>query len=269
MQSAPPARVRRGLAAFAAVLVLTAITISVPAPTRAAVDTSMESKIRSWLNHDRALHGLRALRADSRLDTLSGDRAVWMASKGQLTHNGLDGSACSAMSKRAIYWYQCGEDIGWTNANWGLASAKYIYNLWRHSPTHWALMMSSRFNYVGIGVARRSDGSTYSSLVFLEGPDRTRPIAHMRTKTVSGRNIKWTWSATDTRLQTHTAGIKSYNVEVRVDNGAYVQIRTNTIKTSLSLLSRPRGHWYTVRVQAKDRRGNLSGWTHGLRAWVP
>ena len=228
----------------------------------------MESKIRSWINRDRAAHGLRALRADGRLDSLSGDRAVWMASKNLLTHNGLDGSACSAMTKRSIYWYRCGEDIGWTNATWGLASAKYIYTMWRHSPAHWALMMSSRFNYIGIGVARGSNGSTYSSLVFLEGPDRTRPIAHIRSKSVSGRTVRWTWSATDIKLQTHTAGIKSYNVQYRVGNGAYVQIRTNTTRTSLTLLHRARGHWYTVRVQAKDRRGNLSSWSHGVRAWV-
>jgi uncharacterized protein YkwD len=269
MQSAPAARVRRGFAAFAAVLVLTSLSIGLPAPARAAVDTSMESKIRSWINRDRAARGLRALRVDMRLDTLSGDRAVWMASKVSLTHNSVDGSACNAMTTRSIYWYQCGEDIGMTTASWGTASAKFIYNLWRHSPAHWALMMSSRFNYFGVGVARSSKGWTYSSIVFLEGPDKTRPIAHMRTKTVSGTNIKWTWSAVDTKLQTHTAGIKDYNVEVRTDSGAYAQIRTNTIKTSLSLLHQARGHWYTVRVQARDKRGNLSAWSSGLRAWVP
>ena len=141
MQSAPPARVPRVFAVFAAVLVLTAISVSLPAPTRAAVDSSMESSIRYWINRDRAARGLRALRLDYRLESLSGDRAVWMASKGLLTHDGLDGSACNGMTLRAIVWYRCGEDIGWTNATWGSASAKFIYNLWRHSPSHWALMM--------------------------------------------------------------------------------------------------------------------------------
>jgi uncharacterized protein YkwD len=264
-----PARVRRGLALSAAVLVLVVGSASLPAPTRAAVDTSMESSIRSWINRDRAARGLRALRVDSRLDALSGDRAAWMATAGKLTHDGLDGSACNAMTRRAIYWYRCGEDIGYTTASWGPKSAAYLYNLWRHSSSHWALMMSSKFNYFGVGVARRSNGATYAAIVFLEGPDRTRPVARMRTRAVSGTNIRFTWSATDTRLQTHTAGIKNYNVELRVDNGAYVQIRTATTKTSLSLLHRPRGHWYTVRVQARDHHGNLSAWSRGLRAWVP
>lgn len=268
MQSAP-ARIPRGLAVVAAVLLLVVSSVGFPAPASAASDTSMESSIRSWINRDRAARGLRPLRVDSRIETLSGERASWMATKGLLTHDSLDGSACDAMTMRAIYWYRCGEDIGFTTATWGAKSASFLYNLWRHSPGHWALMMSSRFNYVGVGVARRANGSTYAAIVFLEGPDRTRPIAHMRTRTRTGTNLRFTWSATDPRLQTHTAGIKNYNVELRIDNGAYVQIRTATTRTSLSLLHRPRGHWYSVRVQARDKRGNLSAWSRGLRAWVP
>jgi hypothetical protein len=129
--------------------------------------------------------------------------------------------------------------------------------------------MSSQFNYIGVGVARRSNGSTYSSIVFIEGPDRTRPIARMRTRSVSGRTVRFTWSAVDPRLQTHTAGIGSYNVALRIDNGPYVQIRTRTSRTALTLFNRARGHWYTVRIQARDRRGNLSAWSIGKRAWVP
>jgi uncharacterized protein YkwD len=268
MQSAP-ARGRRILAVVAAVLVLTSATATQPAPAKASVETSMESSLLSWMNRDRKAHGLRALRPDSRLTGLSGERASWMASRGTLTHSSVGGSACDAMTARSISWYRCGEDIGFTTATWGTASAKFLYTLWRHSAAHWALMMSTHYNYVGIGVARRSNGSTYASIVFLEGPDRTRPIAKMRTRKVSGRTISYTWSATDTRLQTHTAGIKNYNVELRVDNGPYVQIRTATTRTSLSLLHRARHHWYTIRVQARDRRGNLSAWSHGLRAWVP
>jgi uncharacterized protein YkwD len=254
---------------LAAVLVLVAGSVSGPAPTRAAVDTSMETSIRTWINRDRAARGLRALRVDTRLDALSGARASWMATTGQLTHNSLDGDPCSAMTKRSIYWYRCGEDIGSTSATWGPASAAYLYGLWRRSPGHWALMMSSSFNYIGVGVARRSNGSTYATILFLEGPDRTRPIARMRTRTRSGTSLRFTWTGTDVRLQTHTAGIRDYNVELRVDNGAYVRVRTATTWTSLSLLHRARGHWYSVRVQARDRRGNLSGWSSGMRAWVP
>jgi uncharacterized protein YkwD len=267
MQSAP-ARGRRGLAVVAAVLALTAVSVSLPAPTRASTESTMESSMRSWINHDRSVRGLRPLRNDPRLETLSGDRASWMASTKKLSHDSADGSPCTAMTKRSIYWYRCGEDIGWATG-WSKATAKYIYKLWRGSSGHWGLLMSSKYNYMGIGVARSSNGRTYASIVFLEGPDRTAPTARMTSKTESGRNIKWTWTGVDRKLQTHTAGIRSFNVQLRVDNGQYVQIRTDTTKRSLSLLNQARGHWYSVRVQAKDKRGNLSGWTHGMRAWIP
>ncbi len=268
MQSAP-ARVRRGFAVVAAALALTAASALLPVGTLATTPPSMESALRLWVNQDRAAHGLRGLRIDTRINVLADQRAAWMASKGLLSHQSVDGDACTAMTKRAIAWYRCGEDIGFTTATWGTKSAKFIYNLWKHSPAHWALMMSSHYNYLGVGFARRSNGTTYSSLVFLEGPDRTRPIAHMRTKSVSGTTVRFTWSAADPLLQTHTAGIRSYNVQVQQDSGAWVTIRTNTTAVSISMLHRARGHHYTVRVQARDRRGNLSAWSTGLRAWVP
>jgi hypothetical protein len=130
-------------------------------------------------------------------------------------------------------------------------------------------MMSPYYNYVGIGVARRSNGMTYASIVFLEGPDRTPPVARMASRSVSGTTVRFSWTATDPRLQTHTAGLRDYNVQLRVDNGTWVQIRTATTRTWLSLANRARGHWYEMRVQARDRRYNLSAWSTDLRAWVP
>jgi uncharacterized protein YkwD len=268
MQSAP-ARGRRGLAVVAAVFVLTMFSVSLPAPTRASTESTMESSLRSWISRDRVARGLRPLRNDARLAGLAGDRASWMAARGKLSHDTVDGSACNAMTKRSIFWYRCGEDVGMTTATWGTRAAKFIYSLWRKSPAHWALLMSNRYNYLGVGVARRSNGSTYSSIVFIEGPDRTAPIARMLTRSVSGRTVRFTWTGSDARLQTHTSGLKNFNVALRVDSGAYVQIRTGTTMTSLTLRNRARGHWYTVRVQARDNRGNLSAWSTGKRAWVP
>ncbi len=205
MQSAP-ARGRRSLAGLVAVLILSAIWFGQPGIAAASTESSMESALRTLLNNDRVAHGLTPLRKDARLDLLSGDRATWMATQGLLTHDSADGSVCNAMSKRSIFWYRCGEDIGFTTATWGNTAARFIYNLWKHSAPHWSLMMSNRYNYLGVGVARRTNGTTYASLVFLEGPDHTRPTARMQTHTRSGTTIRFTWSGRDTRLQTHTAG---------------------------------------------------------------
>jgi len=252
-----------------AVLVLAAVTATLPPPAKASTETSMESSLLYWLNRDRRAHGLRSLRLDARLVNLSGERAGWMAAQGVLSHSSYDGAPCDAMTVWAIRWYRCGEDIGFTTATWGTTSAKYIYSLWRNSAPHWALMMSSRYNYVGIGVARRSNGATYASILFLEGPDRTRPVARVRSRSVSGTTVSFTWGATDPRLQTHTAGVRDYYVQLRVDNGPWVLIRTATTRTAITLTGRAHGHWYALRVLARDMRLNASAWSSDLRAWVP
>ena len=95
MQSAP-ARGRRGLAVVAAVLALTAISVSLPAPTHASTESTMETSLKLWINRDRLDRGLRRLRNDTRLEVLAGDRASWMASKGSLTHTSADGAPCDA-----------------------------------------------------------------------------------------------------------------------------------------------------------------------------
>lgn len=73
----------------------------------------------------------------------------------------------------------------------------------------------------------------------------------------------------DVLLQTHTAGLKNFDLEYRVDYGTWSVIRSGTTSTSLSLGSRPHGHYYSLRVRSRDWRGNVSYWTTSIRVWVP
>jgi hypothetical protein len=130
-------------------------------------------------------------------------------------------------------------------------------------------MFSSSSNYIGIGIAQAADGSTWSSILFTESVDHTRPVASNGSLTRSGTSIKFHWSGTDPVLQTHTAGIKGFNVMYRVNGGDWVQIRTVTTYTWLGLSGRHHGYTYSFKVQAVDRRGNLSGWTAEKRVYVP
>lgn len=265
-----PRAPRAGLVALAAILLATVATFGAPGPASASTETSMERSLWTLVNRDRIDRGLRPLRLDVRLIQLAGERASWMAATGRLSHDSVDGTVCDALTARSIRWYSCGEDVGSTTSPWGSKAAASLYSMWKRSPAHWALLMSSRFNYLGIGVAYRSTAATtYASIAFLEGPDRTKPGARMRAKSVSGTTIRFTWSGSDPLLQTHTAGLRDFNVQYRVDSGAWVQIRTATTATAIALSSRLRGHSYTIRVQARDRRANLSSWSAGLRVWVP
>ena len=267
-----PARTLWGLvvAAFLATNLALGSPDVAHAATRTAVQTSLRTSLQTWINRDRAAAGLRPLRLDVRLNQLAGERADWMAAHGQLSHRTVDGSVSEAYTARTITWYLAGENVGYTTSPWGLAAASSIYVMWRDSPTHWAQLMSADYNYVGIGLTyAASSGATYASIALLEGPDRTAPVARMRTKSVLGTTIAFSWSGVDPLLQTHTAGLRDFNVQYRVDDLYWVQIRSATRATALVLRGRAHSHWYAIRIQARDWRANLSPWSTALRVWVP
>ena len=87
-------------------------------------------------------------------------------------------------------------------------------------------MMSSRYNYVGIGLAFRSSTGQTS------GPSSSRRVATSRGRrhrwsTSRGpvATLTWRWTGADAPLQTHTAGLATYRVEARVGSGAWTSVR--------------------------------------------
>jgi uncharacterized protein YkwD len=240
-----------------------------PAPVQASTATTMETEILGWINQSRVNLGLVPLRSHAGLRSLATYRAGVMASTGVLSHT-IAGCLSCELNSRGIQWYSYGECIAWTSSSWGSQAAWSIFDWWRHSSTHWALLMSRTFNYIGIGVAYRSSNrTTWSSIVLTESVDRTRPTAHMRYGSDSGTTVSWGWRGADVRLQTHTAGLKNFDVEYRVDYGTWSVIHSGTTSTSLSLGGRPHGHYYSLRVRSRDWRGNVSYWTTSIRVWVP
>lgn len=263
---------RRGgillLALLTSLLVLGTLPQAVSATTYTR--SQLASLMVSWINRDRVYRGLAPYRVDYRMKDLAMDRAARMAQLNTLTHTAAGGNIGTALTNRGTQWYSCGEDIGYSTYPWGSQAASNIYSLFRHSSSHWALLMSSKFNYVGVGFAYRSSNhKTFASVVFSESRDHTGPYAAMTSASSAGTTVAFAWRGHDIRLQTHTAGLRSYDVEYRVDSGDWHLIRNDTTATSLTLSDRPRGHYYSMRVQAADWRGNLSRWTSALRVWVP
>jgi uncharacterized protein YkwD len=262
------ALVRLLLAATLAAVTLTAVgPIAHPSPVQAGTAETMEGKLVSLVNAERTKRGLVPLRLHPGLVDLAGDRAAYMASKNLLAH--ITCLGCT-LSSRGIQWYAAGEVIAWTSYPWGDQAAQSIYNAWRGSSGHWAMLMSSRYNYLGVGVAYRSaNGRTYAAGELTESKDRTAPWAQMKSASRSGTTVNWSWYGADTALQTHTAGLKNFDVQYRVDGGTWYTIRTSYTPKSLSLSGRARGHWYGVRVRARDNLGLVSYFTSEMRVWVP
>jgi uncharacterized protein YkwD len=266
-----PTVVRPFVVVLALVLALAAGTAAPPAPAAAATATSatMASQVMTWLNRDRVAAGLVPIRAWPALASVATTRAARMAASGTLSHAAAGGSVGAALTAAGIQWYSFGEMIGVSGYPWGSQAAANLYAMWKSSPAHHAIMFSATYNYADAGFVRRSDGSTWASIVFTESVDHTAPSAHNGTIARSGTTVSFYWSGRDVRLQTHTAGLRSFDVQYRVDGGSWRLIRNDTTSTGLRLYSRPHGHYYSFRAQAADRRGNLSRWTAAIRIWVP
>jgi uncharacterized protein YkwD len=238
-----------------------------PSSVSASTATTMESTILSLVNAERTKRGLVPLRLHAGLVDLAGDRAAYMASIGSLQH--ISCLSCT-MSARGIQAFGSSEVIAWTSYPWGDQAAKSIFTSWKNSSSHWSLLMSDRSNYIGIGVAYRSSNArTYASAVMTESKDRTRPWARMSSSSRSGTTVWWSWTGADTKLQTHTSGLKNFDVQYRVGSGSWTTIRSGTTAKSISLGSRAHGHWYGLRVRARDNLGYVSSYTAEVRIWVP
>jgi len=232
-----------------------------------AIGRTAEDSLFALINNARVANHLVPLRLDTRLRDLAEYRAGVMASTNTMSHT-IAGNLSSELTARGIQWYSEGECIAWDTYAYPTDAINFVFQAW-HDAGHWPLLMSTTFNYAGIGIVHTSSGKTWASMVFTESVDHTRPWAHISSVSRSGTTVTWRWSGGDYALQTHTAGFKNFDVEYRVGTGTWSIIRAGTTATYLTLTNRAHGRYYGVRVRSRDNRGNLSSWTIELRIYVP
>jgi uncharacterized protein YkwD len=262
------ARRRTLLAALIAVMLAGLFTVSSPAPAYAGISTT-ERAVIDWINADRAARGLRALRPWTTLFELGELRAKRMASANVMSHT-ISGNLGSQLTGYGVRYYSKGENIAYTSRYTGRDAARHIYRMWKASSVHWRQMMSSKFNYVGIGLAYRSSNNrTFAALIFTESPDHTKPIARVTGGDRQSNDIVWTWTGSDVPLQTHTSGFRDFDVQYRVDGGSWRLARDNTTARTLTMVDKPGGHTYGLRVRGRDRAGNVGTWSAALQVSLP
>jgi uncharacterized protein YkwD len=264
----PSWRRRLTLMLAAALSVATMLTVNAPSAS-AGTAYNMEAQILSWMNRDRTAAGLVQYRRDSNVALVAGRRAARMASARVLSHSVAGTNVGSQLSGAGVQYYTWGEIIGTTSYPWGSKAAANLYSMWKRSAQHRALMMSTAYNYVGVGIARASNGSTWASIVFTDSSDHTGAVGRNVSVSHAGTTVSYSWAGADVRLQKRTAGLRSFDVQYRVDGGTWRTIRDNTTDRSLERTNRARGHWYGFRVQAADQRGNLGSWSSEAKVWVP
>ena len=255
---------------FVLPLILPIVLLATLAPAASAVTTTtLEYRILTWVNRERVARDLKPLRANSRVWALAGDRSATMASRNILSHT-IAGNVGTSLTSRGIKWYRWGDAIAYTYKSSGTYATADLFALWKGSSSHWDLLMSPNFNYIGIGMTYRSStGKTFGDVVLIDGPDRTPPGAAMVSVTRSGNDVMWTWRGWDVALQTRTSGVARYVVQQRTDSGSFKTVVSWTTATRRFASDRAKGHYYGVRVAARDAAGNLGAWSPEMRIWVP
>jgi uncharacterized protein YkwD len=267
-----PALRRRRLASLALAAVLGLV---IAAPGTAVAETTPvdevtlsanEASMVAQLNADRTAKGLVPVRIDARLMAIARARSDDMIAKDYFSHVQPDGrNVFDTLTAQHITWYNAGEIIAWNGMP--IDSTSYAANYqWIHSPSHYAIIISPSYNYVGVGLAVNPEtGKKMWTAVFLRGPDRTAARATVYRPTVvagstsTTRYAKLSWTGYDVRLQVYTSGLRSYSVQRRIDGGTWTNVLVGTTLHSTKV-KMYLGHLYEFRFVARDRAGNHGNW---------
>jgi uncharacterized protein YkwD len=260
---------RPALIALALLLAIGVAPSAVGAADTSAISAdaaaTAEQLVLTLTNKRRTDKGLVALRLDPRLTELARERAEYMARTEEFSHTQSDGTdVFDLITASDIAWYGAGEIIAWNTASLLDYSAQFAVKGWMDSPGHRAIVLSSGYNYVGFGLAiSPTSGKRYWAGVYLKGPDRTAgwtKLVSVTKKGIDTKRVRVTidWTGGDKRLQVLTSGFRYYQMQRRMDGGAW---HTYDLTTS-SVISRVwyRGHVNEFRFRVRDKAGNWSAW---------
>ncbi len=257
---------------FAILLVAGLLATLVVAPGTAAAADGMtisqaELAMVDALNVDRTTRGLVPVRIDSRLMAIARARSADMATKDYFSHTQPDGrNVFDIISAQKITWYNAGEIIAWNNYPTLETSVPAANNQWLNSPGHKAIVVSTTYNYVGVGLALGTNGKKLWTAVYMKGPDLTGAKAKTATPTIAAgatsesKRVTVTWSGGDVPLQVLTSGFHSYQVQRRSDGGDWKMVWIGTTRKSMTL-DLATNHTYEFRVAARDNAGNWGAWS--------
>ena len=228
--------------------------------------TAAESAMVKTLNADRTALGLVPVRVDTRLMAIARARSNDMVAKDYFSHKQPDGRyVFDILTASHITWYNAGEILAWNTYPMD-STVSAANRQWIASPTHYSIIKSTGYNYVGVGLAIDPDTSKKVwTAVFIKGPDRTGARAKTYAPTISTtsgttKSAKLTWSGYDVRLQVLTSGLATFKIQRRIDGGSWVTLSWGTtLKSKTYTLTV--GHLYEYRIAARDKKGNLGAYS--------
>jgi uncharacterized protein YkwD len=256
-------------------LVLLGLLVSIQAPAAVSASSAFdapEAELVRLINQDRAQHGLVPYRTYWVLNKIANSRSYDMATRHYFSHRQPDGrTAFDMIDSSGVTWYGAAEDIAWNNDSDAIGSALMADNQWMGSSAHRAAILSTSYNYLGVGSqVDSSNGHRIWTALFLKAPDHTGGWAAfdpqpdtaadaVTTEAAGPRSVTVSWRGGDIRLTTLTAGFDHYQVRRKTDSNSWTYVSHSTTSRSRTFTAYP-GHIYRFAVRACDRRGNCGAW---------
>ena len=142
-------------ARVAACVVLLAVVSTAPASAVSA--SGYEKQVVASTNAYRAEAGKVRVKMNRCVDRWANDQARWMAARSTLQHR--NGQLRKIL--RSCKLTGVSENIAWN-----FSSGREVVAAWANSPGHAKNMGAPKMRYIGVGVARASNGDIYVSQIF-------------------------------------------------------------------------------------------------------
>jgi hypothetical protein len=234
---------------------------------------SAEWAVLAEVNRVRDNQGLAQLRMAAGVREVARERSRSMKRLDYFAHVSPSGSdAGDLLGSRDIGLRLWGEAIGWTVYMDLDEGSRWMVDWWKNSPVHRDLMLSRRFNYVGVGIAQDGPKILWT-LVFVNQADHTAPVAgvarpagaaSLTAATTEPTVVHW-WGR-DRPLALRTAGLDSFSIQHKVQGGRWQTVIERTTARQATWNLRPGVHAF--RVRARDNLGNTGRWQTPTRIHV-
>ena len=156
-----------------------------------------EQHLTALTNQARAGGGRRALSVDPALTSLARWRSADMATRGYFSHEipPTGQMVFATMRARNMPFVLAGENIGWTDASPGEATAQ-IERMFLASKDHRANIMGATWDRIGVGAYRAASGRVYYTVLFEQTHPTLKASAAVPSSAANGTRV--TLSATVT-----------------------------------------------------------------------
>lgn len=125
---------------------------------------SLENEVARLVNVERANRGLQTLTINWQLSRVARYKSQDMINKNYFSHTSPTyGSPFQMMEDFGLHFSAAGENIAY-----GQRTAQEVMNAWMNSPGHRANILSPSYTEIGVGAAKKADGTLYWTQMFMK-----------------------------------------------------------------------------------------------------